>query len=186
MREVSDIFLLNMAQVSGALLGLFVVGMLFYVETGFRRVDPRGGEALEAYFRASTRIVLLLFVIPLSLSMTLVVLDPGWSAAFFGLLSTTLVAANIDTVRRLGAVQGGDGSRLLVVNEAAGTAAVIVLVVLPWVLGGTSPSREDLTWAILLSFATAVASIFVLVLSVFDLASTPQRLRRRSRDELDA
>jgi hypothetical protein len=29
MREVSDPFLLNTAEVSGAMLGLFIVGMLF-------------------------------------------------------------------------------------------------------------------------------------------------------------
>jgi hypothetical protein len=31
MREVSDAFLLNMAEVSAALIGLFLVGVLFYV-----------------------------------------------------------------------------------------------------------------------------------------------------------
>jgi heme/copper-type cytochrome/quinol oxidase subunit 2 len=63
-RDVSDAFLLNMAEVSGGLLGLFVVGMLFYVETGFRRLEGSNRRLFEDYFRASTRIVLLLFVIP--------------------------------------------------------------------------------------------------------------------------
>jgi hypothetical protein len=171
MRDVSDGFLLNMAEVSGGLLGLFVVGMLFFVETGFRRLDEQGGEAVEDYFRSSTRIVLILFVIPLSLSMTLVVLDPGWSRVLFALLSVALVAANVDSVRRVRAIQRQTGSGLLLANELAGSTAVAVLVVLPWVLGGIDPSREDLTWAILISFAVAVASVFVLVLSVFDLAS---------------
>jgi hypothetical protein len=171
MREVSDAFLLNMAEVSGALLGLFVVGMLFYAETGFRGLERGGGRHVEAYFRASTRIVLLLFGLPLALSLTLVVLDPGWSVALFALLSLSLLAANVDTVRRIRAVKRHTGSLTLVLNEVAGSAAVVVLVLLPWLLGGIDPTREDLTWAILLSFGSAVASVFVLVLSIFDLAT---------------
>ncbi|MGH2799598.1 MAG: hypothetical protein ACRDM0_18460 [Thermoleophilaceae bacterium] len=42
----------------------------------------------------------------------------------------------------------------------------------PWVLGGIDPSREDLTWAILIAYALGLASLFTLVLSVFDLAGT--------------
>jgi hypothetical protein len=173
-REVSDFFLLTMAEVSGGLLGLFVVGVLFFAETGFRRLEGPGTAVIEEYFRASTRIVLLLFTIPLGLSITLVVLEPGWSAALFAVLSVALVAANVDTARQIRAVQRQSGSRLLLANEVAGSAAVALLVALPWVLGGIDPSREDLTWAILLSFGAAVASVFVLVLSVFDLASRPQ------------
>ena len=35
MREVSDDFLLNMAEVSAALIGLFMVGVFFFADTGF-------------------------------------------------------------------------------------------------------------------------------------------------------
>jgi hypothetical protein len=38
-QEVSDAFLLNMAEVSATLIGLFLVGVFFYVETGFRRLN---------------------------------------------------------------------------------------------------------------------------------------------------
>jgi hypothetical protein len=103
--------------------------------------------------------------------MTLVVLGPGWSAVLFVLLSIALVAANVATVRGIRDVQRQTVSRTLLVNEVAGSAAVVVIVLLPWILGGLDPSREDLTWAILISFGTAVASVFVLVLSVFDVAS---------------
>lgn len=171
MREISDIFLINMAQISGGLLGLFVLGILFFVETGFRRLDGPGAEVVEAYFRASTRIVLILFAIPLALSVTLVALEPGWSVALFAALSAALVAANVDTLRRIPAVHRETRSTGLLLNEVGGTVAVAVLVVLPWALGGLDPSRADLTWAILLSFGSAVVSVFVLVLSVFDLAA---------------
>jgi hypothetical protein len=160
-----------MAEVSGGLLGLFVVGILFFVETGFRRLDEPGEHVVEAYFRASTRIVLILFVIPLSLSLTLVVLEDVWSRVLFALLSIALVAANLDTAGRIRRVRQRTGSRALVFNELAGSVAVALAVVIPWALGGIEPSREDLTWAVLLSFGSAVASVFVLVLSIFDLAS---------------
>lgn len=39
MRPVSNAFLLNMAEVSATLIGLFLVGVFFYVEAGFRRLD---------------------------------------------------------------------------------------------------------------------------------------------------
>jgi hypothetical protein len=169
MREVSDSFLLQMAEVSGGLFGLFMVGMLFYVETGFRNLGPER-DVVIPYFRASTRIVLILFAIPLGVSFTLVVLEPVWSTVLFAILSVLLVAANLDTALRIQSVHRETGSRVLQLNEIAGTIGVAILVVLPWVLGGIDPSREDLTWAILVAFATAFLSLATLVISVFDIA----------------
>jgi hypothetical protein len=51
-----------------------------------------------------------------------------------------------------------------------GTIAVVALVVVPWALGGLHPSREDLTWAILLSLASGFLSVSALVLSILDTA----------------
>jgi hypothetical protein len=56
------------------------------------------------------------------------------------------------------------------VNEVAGTVGVVALVVIPWTLGGLHPTREELSWAILLAFATGFISICALILSVFDIA----------------
>jgi hypothetical protein len=169
MREVSDSFLLQMAEVSGGLFGLFMVGILFLVETDFRALGPER-NAVIPYFRASTRIVLILFAIPLGVSFTLVVLEPVWSTVLFAVLSLVLVAANVDTAIRIRSVHELTGSRVLQLNEIAGTIGVAVLVVLPWSLGGIDPSREDLTWGILIAFATAFLSLATLVVSVFDLA----------------
>jgi hypothetical protein len=36
MRDVSDPFVLNVAEVTAALAGLFLVGVFFFVETGLR------------------------------------------------------------------------------------------------------------------------------------------------------
>ena len=171
MREVSDQFLLLMAEVSGTLIGLFLVGVFFYVETGLRHLDPALREVFGSYLRAGTRIVLLLFALPLGLSLTLVVLGPVWNRVFFLLLSLMLVAANVETVLRLRALGQVIGWTVFQVNEIVGSVAVVVLVVLPWALGGFHPSREDLTWAILLSFGTGFLSISALVLSIFDAAA---------------
>ena len=169
MREVSDDFLLNMAEVSAALIGLFMVGIFFFADTGFRRLDQARG-IVEPYFRASTRIVLVVYAFPLGLSLSLVALRPVWSRVLFALLSLLLLAANLDTAARIRAVARVTGSTALLVNELMGTAAVLVIVALPWVLGGLHPTREDLTWAILLAFATGFTSISALVLFVLDLA----------------
>jgi hypothetical protein len=124
---MSDSFLLNMAEVSATLIGLFLIGILFYVETGFRRLGP-AREVFEPYFRAGTRIVLLLYALPLSLSLTLVALGPNWNRVLFALLSLTLVAANVDTAIRVRSVARVTGSNVFLVNEVAGTAAVLTLV----------------------------------------------------------
>jgi hypothetical protein len=169
MREVSDAFLLNLAEVSAALIGLFMVGVFFFVDTGFRRLDQARG-IVEPYFRASTRIVLVLYTFPLGLSLSLVALKPVWSRVLFVLLSLLLLAANLDTVVRIRTVARVTGSTALLVNELVGSAAVVAIVVLPWVLGGLHPTREDLAWAILLAFAAGFTSISALVLFVQDLA----------------
>jgi hypothetical protein len=169
MRQVSDGFLLNMAEVSAALVGLFLVGLFFYLQTGFRRFE-RAQEIIEQYFRAGARIVLILFAFPLILSLTLVVLDLTWSRILFAVLSVILVAANIDTAVRIPGVARETGSTALWVNEVVGTAAVVVIVLLPWILGGIDPTREDLTWSVLLAFAAGFVSICATVLSAFDLS----------------
>ena len=47
-------------EVSAALVGLFLVGIFFFVEIGFHRLDdPR--RIVEPYFRAGTRIVMSTF-----------------------------------------------------------------------------------------------------------------------------
>ena len=40
MREVTDAFLLNVAEVSATLIGLFIIGAFFYAEVGLRRLGP--------------------------------------------------------------------------------------------------------------------------------------------------
>jgi hypothetical protein len=88
----------------------------------------------------------------------------------FALLSLVLVAANVDSAVRVRGVVNATGSTALLVNEVVASVLVAVLVVTPWALGGLHPSRGDLTWAILLSFAAGFFSIAATVMSAFDIA----------------
>jgi hypothetical protein len=81
----------------------------------------------------------------------------------------TLIAANVDTAIRIRAVSRVTRSTALLVNEIVGTRGRRDRgpAVDPWRL---HPTREDLTWAILLSFGAAFLSLCALVLSVFDIS----------------
>lgn len=174
MRSVSDSFLLNMAEVSSTLIGLFLVGVFFYAETGFRRWD-RSREVFERYIRSGTRITLIVLSVPLGVSLSLVVLDPVWTSLLFLALSLTLIVANIDSVIRVRGVPRATGSVALLLNEVVATILTVLLIVLPWILGGFHPTRRDFTWSILLAFAAGLLSIGAIIMSVFDVAP-----RRRS------
>jgi hypothetical protein len=180
MRQVSNAFLLNMAEVSATLIGLFLVGVFFYVDTGFRR-SGRARERFEPYLRSGTRITMIVFAISLGLSLALVALTLPWARALFAVMSLVLVAANIDSAVRVRGVKKATGSTALLVNEVVTSMMVLVLIVTPWALGGLHPTREDLTWAILLSFAAGFLSISATVMSAFDIA----RLEATERSEDD-
>lgn len=168
MRPISDEFLLNMAEISAALVGLFLVGMLFFIDIGFRRVTHHR-EDVEHYFRSSTRIVLVIFAIPLFLSLSLVALDLVWSRVLFVVLSLLLIAANLDSAIRIRPIARSYDMLELSVNEVLGTILVLILLALPWLLGGFTPTREHLTWAILIAFLIGFLSISAVVLSAFHL-----------------
>jgi hypothetical protein len=169
MREVSDAFLLNMAEISAGLIGLFLVGIFFYMETGLRRAGP-AREVFEPYLRSGTRITLIVFAFPIGLSLALVTLDPVWARGLFALLSLVLILANVDSAVRVRGVAKVTGSIALLANEVVTTVVAVVMLVTPWALGGLHPTREDLAWAILLSFAAGFLSIGAVVVSAFDIA----------------
>lgn len=166
MRPISDAFLLNMAEVSATLIGLFLVGVFFDVGGGLRRWELVRG-VVEPYLRAATRVTLIVFAIPLGLSLTLVALEPFWARGLFVLLSLLLFVANVDTATRIRGLAKVTGSRALVVNEVVTDAMSVIIVATPWVLGGLHPTREHLTWAILLAFAAGFLSMGATVMSAF-------------------
>lgn len=167
--NVSDDFLLTLAQVSAGLIGLFLVGMVFYVQTGFRRLES-SRSVVEPYFRASTRIVLIVYTVPLGVSLTLVALPPAWSWFLFWGLVVGLVLANVSTVGGLQPVMKATGSKLLLYNEVVGTLGVIAMVVWTLVVGGLTPDREELAPALLLGLGLGFLSTCVLVLTLFDIS----------------
>ena len=168
MREISDEFLLNMAEVSASLVGLFIVGVFVYVETGINR----GGRlrSVEApYIRASAQIVIVVYAISIGLSLTLVALELIWSHLLLIVMSILLIAANVDTVRHVRRLSRIYRSPMLLTTEIIGTIGTVLAVTLPWILGGLEPSREDMTWTILLAFATGFIGIWAMVLTAFDI-----------------
>jgi hypothetical protein len=138
---------------------------------------------LSPYLRAGTRITLIDFAIPLGLSLTLVVLEPVWSRVLFLLLSLLLLVASVDTASRIRGLAKVTGSTALVVNEVVTDAISLVMVATPWVLGGLRPTREDLTWAILLAFAMGFTSIGATVMSAFVPLSGVQAAARTGDGE---
>ena len=182
MQSVSDGFLLTMASMAAGLAGLFLVGIFFFIETGFRRVS-HVREAFVRYFRSGTQIVLVLLAFPILLSVALVALDPAWSRGLFVLLSLVLIAANVDSVRNIRPIARSSGMRALFVNEALGTVGVLFLIAVPWLLGGFSPTREDLTWAILIAFLIGFLSFSSIVLSAFDLVHLDAGEKAETPDE---
>lgn len=170
MRRITDEFLLHVAEFSVTMIGLFLVGVFFYVETGLRRWSAEARKVFEPYLRAGVRIVLIVFAIPIGLALTLVALDPVWARITFAALSVALLVASVDTAARIPAVARATGSVALVVNEVVDTIVGLIIMVTPWALGGLHPDREDFVWSILLSFGAGFLSVGALVLSTFDAA----------------
>lgn len=160
---------MTVSEVAGGLIGLFLVAMVFYVESGFRRLSVPG-RPIEEYFRASTRIVLVLFAIPLLMPLTLVALPVGWSRFVFAALVVALAVTNVTTFRRVRSAARVTGSRTLVFNEWVGTLGVVLVVTLPVISGGLTPGRSDFVPAVLLALGVGFLSTCVLVLSLFDVA----------------
>src|ERR687892_2791049 len=103
MDPVSDSFLLTVASISAALIGLFLVGMIFYIQSGYES-NERSREVVEPYFRAATAITLIAYAIPLTVSLTLVALPIIWSRLLLLVLLLALVIENVATVGTVRAV----------------------------------------------------------------------------------
>jgi len=169
MDPVSDSFLLTVAEISAGLTGLFLVGMIFYIQTGNDRHE-RSRVVVEPYFRAATTITFILYAIPLGVSLTLVALPIVWSRLLYVALVLGLVVVDVSTVSTVRAAMRVTGLGLLVMIEVVGTVVIMLLVILPLATGGLSPGREDFVPSILLSMGVAFLGTCVLVLTLFDIA----------------
>ncbi len=169
MDPVADALLTELAAISASLIGLFLVGMILYIQTGFGRAE-RTRDVVEPYFRAATMITFISLALPLGVSLTLVTLPIGWSRLLYGALILGLVAADLKTIDTVRACAKATGLNLLWAMEAVGTVLVLAMAVTPLWIGGLTPRREDLVPGLLLGLAVGFLSTCVLVLTLFDIA----------------
>jgi hypothetical protein len=182
MRQVSDEFLLNVAVISATLLGLLVVGVLFYVETGLRRLE-HARNVIAPYIRGAARLTMAMYVGALGTSLALVALEPVWARIFYGAASAGVVLSLLDytaRARAMGEIMGRAAwSPPQEVLTWAMTAAVLAL---PWVLGGFAPGRESFTWGLLLLLLFGLLSTLSILLAVFDIAKFESAFGNRARE----
>lgn len=114
---------------------------------------------------------MIVFTIPVFVPLALVAMDPVWSRLLFAALSVVLLAANVDSARRVRGISRTTGSLGLFLNEVVATGLTVTLVAVPWLLGGFHPTREELTWAILLALLAGFLSIAATVVSTWPAAT---------------
>jgi hypothetical protein len=167
MQDVDQAFLLGFAGVAGTLLGTFVVGVFFYIDSEMHmRLEV--SEAADRYQRSSIRWVFTAYSIALFIPLALAALHPVWGAIAFGLLGILLVAMTIDCVRRILTTGAAGSSRALVVNQWATVVVVALSLALPWTLGGWVPSAGAFVPSLLLLMASGFASTAALIMAQFD------------------
>lgn len=167
MPNADNDFLLGLAGVSGTMLGTFIVGVFFYIDSEMHR-RLAASEAADRYFRSSIRWVFTAYALPLLVPLVLVSLDPLWGALSFIALGVLLLMMTVETGRRILAKGGSGSSRALIVNEWASDAGVVVAMVLPWVLGGWIPDPKGFAPSLLILLACGFASTAALVMTQFD------------------
>lgn len=182
MKEVDQEFLLGLAGVSATLLGTFIVGVFFYIDSDMHR-RLASSDTTDIYLRSATRWVFAAYSIPLLVPLVLASMEPLLWAMTFALLGGILTLMTIDTGRRLLAKGGSGTSRALVVNEWLTSAAVLAAIILPWALGGWIPEAAAFVPSLLLILASGFVSTAALVMTLFDatkglnVATTPSAVR---------
>lgn len=182
-REVTDEVLLGLAGIAATLVGTFIVAVFFYLDSVLHRSRGAAGSAPDKYMRAGARWVLIAYSLPLVVPLALVGAEPVWAHVAFLACAAALVLATVDTTRRILKRGATRRSPALAANEAWTSVAVVVLVVLPWILGGATPSRSDFVPSLLLALAIGFTSTATVIMSVFDAErrSVPERRRDAPR-----
>lgn len=167
MQDIDQAFLLGLAGVAGTLLGTFVVGVFFYIDSEMH-MRLAVSEAADRYQRSSIRWVFTAYSIALFVPLVLASLPPVWSAVTFGVLGVLLIAMTVDCVRRILAKGASASSRTLVVNQCVTAVVVVVALILPWTLGGVVPSPGAFVPSLLLLLASGFVSSVALMMAQFD------------------
>lgn len=160
-------FLLGVSGVAATLIGTFIVGVFFYIDTDLHRM-LMSSDAADRYLRSGVRWVFVVYTLPLFLPLTLAAFEPVWGTATFIVLSAILVFCTVDTSRRI--VKSGrmGVSPALVVNQWLSTAGVVVMVALPWVLGGWVPPAAAFVPSMIIAIAIGFTSTSALIMTQFD------------------
>ena len=113
----------------------------------------RSAQYLSVGINSRSSWVFVVYALALFASLALAALDTIWGAAAFIALSAILAVSTVDTGRRM-LMKGGSGdSSALLVNQWTSTAAVVVLIVLPWIIGGWAPPTSAFVPSILIALA---------------------------------
>ena len=170
MREVSEQFLLGVSGVAATLIGTFLVGVFFYLDSPLHRARRAGSASADRYMRAGARWVFVIYSIPVMMPLVLAGLTEVWGAVVFVVLGALLLASTVETTVRLLRARAMEVTAGLVVNEILTTLAVLVLLALTWILGGWVPAAAAYTPSLLLAIMGGFASTTVLVMAVFRTA----------------
>ncbi len=160
-------FLLGVSGVAATLIGTFIVGVFFYIDTDLHRM-LMSSDAADRYLRSGIRWVFVVYSLPLFLPLALAAFQPIWGTALFIALSVALLLSTVDTGRRILKNRGMGVSTSLVVNQWLCTAGVVVLVALPWVIGGLTPTAQAFIPSTLIAIAIGFTSTAALIMTQFD------------------
>jgi hypothetical protein len=174
---VADEVLVATAQIAATLIGLLLVGVLFFAETGLRQLSLFGPQP-AAYLRSGTRFILLLYSLALGLSLALLVLEPAWITVTFVVLGIAIIGALVSFTLRARDLRRVM-ARMHVASLWIAWPPVLVTLALPWVTEGLNPGREAFTASILLSGAFAFVGTASLVLVAFDLSALEKEATTR-------
>ena len=164
---VGEEFLLGVAGITATLMGTFLVGVFFYLDSGLHRVR-RDQVAADRYMRSGIRAVFVLYAIPLIVPLVLVSFEAIWAALVFIVFSALLLAVSLDAANRLLRSRGVGMSRALVLNEVIADVASVAVITLPWVLGGWVPPPSAFIPSLLLALGAGFISTTTLVLTLYD------------------
>ena len=112
--------------------------------------------------------MIVLYGMTLSVSLGLVALEPSSAALLYLVVSVVLLWSVVRTSFAISRLH--QALEIRVIPQIPMWLATAASLGFPWVMGGTSPSREQLTVALLLLGVFAFASSASLVLSAFDVS----------------
>jgi hypothetical protein len=156
--DLTDGYLLTAAQIAATLIGLLVVGLYYFLETGLGRFSKPVRDILLPHIRAMSKLILLLFAFALAVSLGMVGLSPGWMRFLFIVVAIYFVPAAARYTRTsLGIRRTLSGNRELLFYSIMTWIWLALIVSLPWILGGWTPDRSQYGWSLFLAGFLAFA-----------------------------